>query len=106
MMENVLPGARTEVRILYQDGFINKNHPNTYSIELRKWDDSYRVDYVLLKSFTANSKGIGTWYIPKYYKIIAEKYILDVKSDSEAISKAVDIFRELKRHCEGNDKYK
>lgn len=100
MMKNVIPGTRTEVKILYQDGFANKNYPCTYSVELRKWDDSYRVDYVLLKSFTANSKGNGTWYIPKYYKIIAEKCILNARSDGEAISKAVDSFRELKKWCE------
>lgn len=95
---------KTEVKILYQGGFVNKNYPNTCSVELRRWDDSYRVDYVLLKSFTVSGKDIGTWYIPKHYKVIAEKCILNVKSDGEAISKAVDSFRELKKWCEEKEK--
>ncbi len=97
-MKMIIP--RTEMKILYQDGNLDRDKPYTYSVELRRWDDSYCVDYVLLKSFTTDNNESVPQAIAKYYERIDKRCLLNVNSDGEAIRKAVDSFRELREQCE------
>lgn len=94
-----MPEQKTELKILYEDGKLEREKPYTYSVELRKWNTwgiFDCVDYVLLVSVITDNEMKAA----RQYKKVDEKYLLDVNSDGEAIGRAVDHFRALEKECE------
>ncbi len=99
-MKIVMPEEKTELKILYEDGNLDREKPYNYSIELRKWSNlSFcYIDYILLASVITDSKVMVD--ATKWYNRVDEKYLLDANSDGEAIGRAVDHFRALEKECE------
>lgn len=85
---------KTKVKILYSDGNFQRTKPFTFSIEVRRWNDSYEMDYILETIYTTNELvARGGEECPQYL----EAKLLQVTEDGQAIRAGVEAYHKIEK---------